>query len=92
MNKIWPNPIVNNVKISLVQDRDCCDATVNNEDYQKLEITWEDGGGGIFPIIKTDRFAFDFNEQSTKDLFQLINDINKLVTNHNSKYDVDNKE
>lgn len=43
--------------ITYEQEPDCCDGT---SDYaQHLTVTTQDGGGGPYIILKTDRWAID---------------------------------
>ena len=45
---------VNKVTIEMFQDDDC---VVASEEGQTLVIELVDGGGGLFPVIKTDRWS-----------------------------------
>ena len=46
--------------VEMSQEKDCCDC--ENIDYQILEIITQDGGGGQYLVIKTDRWAIDPND------------------------------
>lgn len=41
------------------QIEDCCG---RNEDMQELGIYIEDGGGGAYVVLKTERFALDYDQ------------------------------
>jgi len=45
------------------------------EDFQDLEIKTQDGGGGIFYVIQTERWAFE----NIKELEAIIKDFEKRV-------------
>ena len=51
-----PPPTLNEVSEVWSQDSDCCD---DKQDGQYLTISTQDGGGGPFIIIKTERWAID---------------------------------
>jgi hypothetical protein len=57
--------------VQLEQDGDC----VGGEDYQYLDIQITDGGGGPFFVLKTERWAFDY-----EDLDRLSSKLNELMT------------
>lgn len=59
---------VSSVSIDLFQDGDCC----GGNDVQVLNISSDDGGGGWFWTIKTDRWAFD-------SLDDLINQLKPII-------------
>ena len=49
-------------RISFMQEPDCCDG---NEEYQRIEIGFHDGGGGYFWRIESaDRWAVDAHNAS----------------------------
>ena len=54
IDKLKQNVVVSDVKVSYVQEAD-----TNSHDLQQLDIITEDSGGGIYYVIKTDRWAFD---------------------------------
>lgn len=49
-------PEVVGFTVILSQPPDCCD---RSGDVQELTISFEDGGGGAFPVISTKRWACD---------------------------------
>jgi hypothetical protein len=54
------------------QPNDCM-APEGSEDYQFLDIQTEDGGGGTFYVMKTERWAFE----SPKEVYDLLNEFAK---------------
>jgi len=60
-------PKIENIRITFSQEPDCCD----NGEIQELEIYTEDGGGGVYYVIETERWAFD----SIEELTALINKV-----------------
>jgi hypothetical protein len=81
---VWPEPIVSELTIEFVQDCDCVDDDKKKLGYQRLQVKWEDGGGGLFPIWKTDRFAFDGLDN---DVDKLLEGIHKLITEYNDNHE-----
>lgn len=71
MNKISLDKLV----ITQTQDADCCDSN----DYQHIEISFEDGGGGHFIVIKTDRWAFDSPEELKTVLDQVYDHVKGIL-------------
>lgn len=62
-------------KISLMQERDCCDG---NDMDQRIQITFHDGGGGYFWRIEhADRWSMDVDSK----LFRLLN----VIANRNTR-------
>lgn len=52
------------------QDEDCCGRV--NEPTQEIELSTENGGGGSYLVIKTERFAVD-------DVEELVGPMKKLL-------------
>ena len=50
---------ISHVRVVLTQDKDCCDM---GDDVQEMTVTVEDGGGGPFLVIDTQRWALDLTE------------------------------
>lgn len=50
---------ISHVRVVLTQDKDCCDM---GDDVQEMTVTVEDGGGGPFLVIDTERWALDLTE------------------------------
>lgn len=61
---------VTNINVTYCQEGDTCDNNVQN-----LEVWTDDGGGGPFFIIKTERWAFD----NIDDLINVLNDFKKRI-------------
>jgi hypothetical protein len=53
------------------QEDDCCYSSELGT--QKIEISIQDGGGGMYYILATDRWAFDSIEDLTNLINQFIN-------------------
>jgi hypothetical protein len=53
------------------QEDDCCYSSELGT--QKIEISIQDGGGGMYYILATDRWAFDTIEDLTNLINQFIN-------------------
>lgn len=68
---------VNYLKVDLSQEADSCDV---NKDDQKLLIQFENGGGGFFPYLKSDRWAWD--EGEFEKITNFVNDINKVLNKY----------
>jgi hypothetical protein len=84
MNPTWPNPIINSLKISFLKDCDACDPDKKDLGYQEIEVVFQDGGGGLYPVVKTDRFALD-ESKGTQNFLKFVQDIYKLVNNYNEE-------
>jgi len=56
-----------------VQDADDC--SPDQDSYNVLNISTEDGGGGKFFVIETNRWAFD----KVDDLLELVNRFNAML-------------
>lgn len=61
-------------EVTLTQDGDCCEG----DDVQVLRIGADDGGGGWFWTIKTERWAFDSVEELTHQLKQVISRLENM--------------
>jgi hypothetical protein len=59
------------LKMTFTQDSDCCDSG----DGQFLTIRTENGGGGDFYVIETQRWAFD-------DIPELVTTLMRFYTKH----------
>lgn len=59
---------------TLTQDADCCDGSI----VQTLNLSSEDGGGGWFWVIKTERWAFDSPEELSKQLKKIISKLEEM--------------
>jgi hypothetical protein len=55
-------------KITFTQDKDCC-----TNDDQFITIKTQNGGGGDFFVIETQRWAFDSIEDLVRILYQFKN-------------------
>jgi len=62
-------------KIVFMQEEDCCGSGV---DFQELSVEWCDGGGGKYPVIQTDRWAFDSIEE-LEQLLRVLKSIDSVV-------------
>lgn len=62
---------VNKVSIEYTQEADS-----NSYGFQFLEISTEDAGGGVYYILKTERWAFD----NLNDLIKVLNDFEKRLS------------
>ena len=69
---------VESMKIEYSQDADSCQS---NDGAQLLEIETADSGGGVYYIIKTERWAID----DTKDLIKILKDFQKRLKTKNEK-------
>ncbi len=47
------------VKLGFYQESDCCS---HNDNGHELFIETQDGGGGAYVVIKTDRWALDLED------------------------------
>ncbi len=57
------------------------EADDTSTDIQSLEISTEDGGGGTYFLLKTERWAFD----SIDDLVNILNDFKKRINDEDDK-------
>lgn len=62
---------VNKVSVEYTQEADS-----NSEGLQLLEISTEDAGGGVYYVLKTERWAFD----NLNDLIKVLNDFEKRLS------------
>ena len=60
--------------IELTQEGDCCGGDI----VQNLKISSDDGGGGWFWILETERWAFDSPEELVNQLKGVIHKIEKI--------------
>ena len=63
-----PSIIDQEFKITFTQDKDCC-----TNDDQFITIKTQNGGGGDFFVIETQRWAFDSIEDLVRILYQFKN-------------------
>lgn len=70
--------VISDLSTTYLQKADCC----SSEDYNELLIKAEDGGGCLFYVIKTDRWAFD----DIDEVIDVLNDFkNRLNLNNGEK-------
>ena len=62
---------VNKVSVEYTQEADS-----NSDGLQFLEVSTEDAGGGVYYVIKTERWAFD----NLNDLIKVLNDFEKRLS------------
>jgi len=53
------------------QEDDCCHRSEHGR--QDIELSTHDGGGGVYYVLKSDRWAFDSIEDLTNLINQFIN-------------------
>jgi hypothetical protein len=68
-----PFVISQEFKITFTQDADCC----SNED-QFITVKTDNGGGGDFFVIETQRWAFDCIEDLVRILYEFKNKHDKI--------------
>jgi hypothetical protein len=61
---------VNKVSVEYTQEAD-----VNSRGIQFLDVSTEDGGGGVYYVLKTERWAFD----DINDLIKILTDFEKRL-------------
>lgn len=66
---------VTKTSITVTQDVDCCGPS--NDWVNSLEVSTEDGGGGPYLILKTDRWAIDRD-----DIDKFCDFLKKIFTYH----------
>jgi hypothetical protein len=62
---------VNKVSVEYTQEADS-----NSDGLQLLEVSTEDAGGGVYYVLKTERWAFD----NLNDLIKVLNDFEKRLS------------
>lgn len=62
---------VNKVSVEYTQEADS-----NSDGLQFLEVSTEDAGGGVYYVLKTERWAFD----NLNDLIKVLNDFEKCLS------------
>ena len=62
---------VNKVSVEYTQEADS-----NSDGLQFLEVSTEDAGGGVYYVLKTERWAFD----NLNDLIKVLNDFEKRLS------------
>ena len=65
--------------VTLTQEGDCC----SGDDVQVLTISSDDGGGGWFWILETERWAFDSLEDLSTQLKKIIDNLESLKEQKN---------
>jgi len=60
--------VVNKLSVEYVQEGDS-----NSDEFQILDISTDDAGGGVYYVLKTERWAFD----SIDDLIKILKDFEK---------------
>jgi hypothetical protein len=70
-------PALEGVTLTFTQDTDCCDMTGNG--CQTLRVTTEDGGGGSYFVLETERWAIDPPE----DLLDLLKEVERSIKKFN---------
>ena len=71
MERKKPELLAQEFKMTFTQDSDCCDSG----DGQFLTIKTENGGGGDFYVIETERWAFD-------NIPELVNTLLRFYAKH----------
>lgn len=61
---------VNKVSVEYTQETDA-----NSRGIQFLDVSTEDGGGGVYYVLKTERWAFD----DINDLIKILTDFEKRL-------------
>lgn len=61
---------VNKVSVEYTQEADA-----NSRGIQFLDVSTEDGGGGVYYVLKTERWAFD----DINDLIKILTDFEKRL-------------
>jgi hypothetical protein len=59
--------VIEGMSVTYTQDSDSCDTSNDN---QQLDVFTEDGGGGKYMVLKTERWAID----SIDELIEILND------------------
>ena len=62
--------VIDGLKVTLSQENDSCDLS---DVGQSMEIEFVDAGGGFYPVIKTERWAYDV--ETSQELWGFINEI-----------------
>jgi len=70
---------VESVKVNYWQDAD-----TNSHDSQSLELSTEEGGGGKYYVLKTERWAFDSIEEFVK----ILQDFQSRLSNDGIKREI----
>lgn len=65
------------VKYIYEQEKDCCDGESSYD--QELIVETQDGGGGYFLVLKTDRWALDLKDIDAlcEELKRVLNKVNE---------------
>ena len=64
---------VNKVSVEYTQE---ADSNSDSLQFQLLEVSTEDAGGGVYYVLKTERWAFD----NLNDLIKVLNDFEKRLS------------
>jgi len=70
---------VESVKVNYWQDAD-----TNSHDSQSLELSTEEGGGGIYFVLKTERWAFD----NIEEFVNVLQDFQSRLSNDGIKREI----
>lgn len=68
---------INDLKMNLSQPEDNCGRP--EFDTQDLEVDFQDGGGGFYYVLKTDRWAIDTGDRK---LFDCLDEICEEMDKH----------
>lgn len=70
------NPItIDELSANYIQEADCWQPS---NEYQQLKISTADGGGGVYFVIETKRWAFNNINELIKTLEDFVNRTNEL--------------
>ena len=71
---------IGDLTTTYIQEKDCCDSSNIDEYYQELKFSVDDGGGGPFFILETNRWAFS-NINEISNIFNDFNNKANIVNN-----------
>lgn len=63
------------ITVSSTMAEYCQECDVNSDEMQKIKISTEDNGAGVFFVIETERWSFD----NVDNLINLLNDFKKRL-------------
>lgn len=77
----------NNVTLDIlsaeyIQESDCCSTA---DEYQTLKLYTADGGGGVYIIMETKRWAFE----NVDEIVKVLNDFLKRTNTHNIRIKIE---
>jgi len=88
MKKLPEGIKIHSACIQFIQDEDCCGRNgEDGQDGQELFVHFEDGGGGFYFVLNTERWAVDADDG----FFKWINEFCENL-NDNSFWGKDQKE